>query len=394
MVALEQLDLSNNELDTLPIIIRANHPNLNQLSVYNNRLDFGDLIRMVHPNEFGINQESFTYAPQKRQLPDQEYLVVGGESQTITTGVERGVDYSWFRDDILLVNNRSATYSIDFMNESDEGVYRAEVRNSNVPNLVVTSILTNILFECAGNLFPNLKISTNFQTKFCENEAIFAEITLDEAIGSNSIQWRRNGDDILGENRATLTIARSGTYTVFATDENGCSSVSNPIVISIAPAPQVVTQQMDASTLRATVLSGETGGTFQWLRNGSEIEDANQATFVVPEPANYQVRFTAQNGCSDVSEQEFVTNLADELLSNSTRIYPNPTKGIFSLEFNIPLSGAVGYKIYNSVGVLVKEYSSKGKQVVEMDLINQPTGIYYVEIRSEGATATKRISKN
>jgi hypothetical protein len=141
------------------------------------------------------------------------------------------------------------------------------------------------------------------------------------------------------------------------------------------------------------VLSDDNEGTYQWLKEKLEIENATDSIYVVSEPANYQVRYTALNGCSAVSSESFVTSLSDDALNNSTRVYPNPTKGSFNIEFNFPLKGEVSYRVYNSVGTLIKECTSIGKQTMEMNLDNQPTGIYFVEIRADGATATKRIGK-
>jgi PKD repeat protein len=392
---LEILDLSNNELDSLPEILSANHQKLSQLIVYNNRLDFRDLDSLVL--DFGSNQDSFTYAPQKRQIPDQDKIVELNDPVFVFTGIEEGEispsNYKWYQNDNELIGETSSTYDINAMALTDAGVYRAEVTSSAVPGLTISSILTNLIFSCGKDALPTAEIYTNFSTQFCDNEGIYAQIQIDSAFRFNSIQWRRNGEQVLGEIDSIITVARDGEYTLVVSDENGCSAVSNPIAISRIPAPQIAVETVDAKTIRAIVLSADKAGTYQWLRENLEIDGANDSIYVVTEADNYQVRYTALNGCSVVSGETFVTSLSDDALNSSTTVYPNPTKGDFSIEFGIPLKGEVTYRVYNSVGILIKEYTSQGKQTMKLDLDNQPTGIYFIEIRAEGATATKRIGK-
>ena len=75
---------------------------------------------------------------------------------------------------------------------------------------------------------------------------------------------------------------------------------------------------------------------------------------------------------------------------SNLQIYPNPSKGIFSLSadtknFKIKISNIVGEEIYSS------EMNSFYKTI---DLSNQSNGIYFLRINSENGTATKKIIIN
>ena len=77
-------------------------------------------------------------------------------------------------------------------------------------------------------------------------------------------------------------------------------------------------------------------------------------------------------------------------------IYPNPTTGIFQLAMgNGQLTSAATLSIYNVVGE--KIYMKDGKQLnasTTIDLSDQPNGIYFMQLKTEASTITKKIIIN
>jgi len=80
----------------------------------------------------------------------------------------------------------------------------------------------------------------------------------------------------------------------------------------------------------------------------------------------------------DTRSQTFTKSFAIE----ETKVYPNPTLGLFNVSFDKEtLSKAKLIRIYNLNGQLVLEQPiEKEKDVYEIDIQNQPKGLYLVSI--------------
>jgi hypothetical protein len=79
------------------------------------------------------------------------------------------------------------------------------------------------------------------------------------------------------------------------------------------------------------------------------------------------------------------------------KVYPNPSSGMVSLWFDNESGQPVMYNVLNVLGEVINENEYKGmlyKNKINIDLSNNPTGIYYVELIIGSAKATKKIVHN
>ena len=90
------------------------------------------------------------------------------------------------------------------------------------------------------------------------------------------------------------------------------------------------------------------------------------------------------------------TGVSENANQITITIYPNPTTGIFQLAMgNGQLTSAATLSIYNVVGE--KIYVKDSKQLnasVTIDLSDQPNGIYFMQLKTEQNTITKKIIIN
>jgi PDZ domain-containing secreted protein len=85
-----------------------------------------------------------------------------------------------------------------------------------------------------------------------------------------------------------------------------------------------------------------------------------------------------------------VQNLSIEQLN----IFPNPTQGLFNLKFDLPEEGATAIRIFDNRGVLVFRNdlgNFSGNYSGSIDLGNQPAGTYYVMIKQENLSVSKKV---
>ncbi len=136
-----------------------------------------------------------------------------------------------------------------------------------------------------------------------------------------------------------------------------------------------------------------------WLTVDSVL--ANNITYAdtgLASNTNYYYRVSSYNnyGSSSYSSviNAYTLDGIQDLLSNSfISIYPNPTTGKIQIS-NIKLQiEEVG--VYNMLGERVKYEMLKQVQhdKIEIDLTSQPSGIYFVEIKSENEKVFKKIIK-
>ena len=87
--------------------------------------------------------------------------------------------------------------------------------------------------------------------------------------------------------------------------------------------------------------------------------------------------------------------IAPQTSNISSNIFPNPTNGITTVNFNMPQAGNASIEVINAIGQrveLVKQGNfAAGTQNVEFDATNYSNGVYFVKISSGDNTSTQRL---
>lgn len=149
-------------------------------------------------------------------------------------------------------------------------------------------------FDLVVKANPKPVITPQGSTTFCQGQA---SLQLTSSSTSGTYQWYNNGVAISGMVFSSITVNSSGSYTV-ATFNNGCSALSDPIVVTAAPKPIVVISQSGIScnsspvTLTANSVPSQSNGLdFLWS-TGAVTQSINVNT-----PGSYTCRITNALGC-------------------------------------------------------------------------------------------------
>lgn len=104
---------------------------------------------------------------------------------------------------------------------------------------------------------------------------------------------------------------------------------------------------------------------------------------------------------NDFIERENVASQANidaakTILSNvEVKLYPNPTKGVFTIELNKPIAKAVAINIFDMNGKLVKTIDEqKLQQNTNVDLTKQAEGVYMLQLIGKDFTQMQKIIKH
>ncbi len=169
------------------------------------------------------------------------------------------------------------------------------------------------------------------------------------------------------------------------TNALGCDSIVT-LDLTINAVSSSVTQN-------GTLLTAdEIGATYQWL-NCAEMIPINGATdqsYTATESGDYAV-IVDNNGCSETSEcvTVIVVGIIESDFGSELLIYPNPTKGNFTIDLgeNTP---SVSVTITDLRGKVLYSNSFNNSQILNSTL-DEPAGIYLLQIESGEKKAVIRL---
>lgn len=141
-------------------------------------------------------------------------------------------------------------------------------------------------------------------------------------------------------------------------------------------------------TLAAGVLTAtETGATYQWFNCGdgnSAVEGATAQTFTPETSGTYAVEITSE-GCVTTSTCMYVDaslGIEDTLL-NATKLYPNPTKDMLTLELANTYE-TIEMELVSVTGKIIGKYQYYNDNKFLVDLQGVATGLYFLRIEVDG----------
>ncbi len=177
------------------------------------------------------------------------------------------------------------------------------------------------------------------------------------------------------------------TYIVTATDVNGCTAVSNSLVISIyTPSPVTISVNGDTLTSFGAV-------SYQWFLNGQPIPGDTTSTIVAQQSGSYTVEVTDAHGCHYSSSATSITTSVSTIPNHDAiKVFPNPLAGgNWQLRVNESLVGGK-VELYDANGQLVFQSLITNQQSV-IDIHDAAAGVYDLRIVSEHTNSNLKLIK-
>ncbi len=179
----------------------------------------------------------------------------------------------------------------------------------------------------------------------------------------------------------TVSPVNTTNYSVTVTDANSGTATSSLTITVDSVAKPVITPS-------GSMLFSTAGISYQWNLNGNPISGATGQFYSPLTPGNYSVTVNYSNGCSATSDTYIVTGINE--LSNSLYIsvYPNPANDNLTIES----SQNALIDITNIQGQLIKSIATNSNKT-NVDVSALPSGVYFVEVKTEKGVAVRKFVK-
>jgi len=252
---------------------------------------------------------------------------------------------------------------------------------------------TTVTYEVVDGLGNNMQ-SCSFIVTVVDNETPVADVaTLLDVSGLCDVTpvaptaTDNCAGTISGVSNVVFPISTPGTTVVTWSYDDGNGNVTtqdqNVMVAGV---------DVGVTEVGSTLTANAVGTTYQWLDCDNSYAIIVGETNVSFTPTNLIGNYAVQiddNGCVDTSAC-FLIDFSglEDLKELGVSMYPNPNKGLFSIE---SVQSMESIKIIDIKGRLVYEVTDLNETKMEIDISNEKSGIYYIHISGMFGIITEKI---
>ncbi|MDA0363949.1 MAG: T9SS type A sorting domain-containing protein, partial [Bacteroidetes bacterium] len=262
---------------------------------------------------------------------------------------------------------------------SQSGTYYAVVTNADGCS-DTTATYTTTLFADPINTV------TASKTTLCVNDS-----ALLSAYAGYSYLWNTN------DTTQSITVHTSGNYFVSLTSSDGCSAISDTVIISVVPdATEIFGNDLvQPNSAQVYATQQNPGNTYSWVVTGGALvsgQNTNAISVLWGAAGNGQISVQENSGLCTYSDTLEVTisgiGVGESVLPESL-IYPNPSNGLFTLEVAESLIGSE-YELTDGLGRLIEKGKIESTSQ-DFDLLSKPKGVYRLSIKSTNGIKTMAV---
>ncbi len=306
-------------------------------------------------------------------------------------------------------NWQSASYNLTFLSGQSSIRFRYKFRSNNYPSSPSTHGFRMDNFQISATQFsltplPNIEICEGDSALVFghyQTESNFFYDTLTDINGADSILKQELIVNLTSYNYQTVYSCdsfiwsvdsaiydSSGVYIATITNELNCDSIISLDLI-------IVEIDTSVTTSGYILSSNSTGSTYKWLNCNQmnlPVPGETNQTFIASSNGFYSVEIT-KNGCVDTSACHLVSNVGiiENDMHSEINIFPNPSNGIFTIDLGQVYS-EINLSITDILDNEIQSYDAKNTKIFTIEL-NQPSGIYFLRIKSDNHQLVYKLIK-
>lgn len=180
----------------------------------------------------------------------------------------------------------------------------------------------------------------------------------------------------------------AGVYSVTATDANGCTAVEDFIVNQPYEITVSIFSTADNGGCTGTATADVAGGTapFNYLWNNGATTDS---TGGLCGDSTYTVTVTDNYDCTTTGTVNILSTGIKDIFSSFITIYPNPTARWAVITVQSAVKENIELIVFDILGKEIYKTSFTGD--CQLLTARWGTGIYYLQLRNENGTVTKKL---
>ena len=228
--------------------------------------------------------------------------------------------------------------------------------------------------------------------------------TLSGSMGgtASSITWTSSGSGSF-DDASSLTasytpsaadiLAGTVTLTITSDDPDGggpCQPAVDNLVLTISSGPATPTISQSGNTLQSSSAT-----TYQWFMNGDSIVGETGQFYTATATGFYSVTVGDAFGCTTSSSTVNLILGIVEMQLGDVDIYPNPSTGLFTIEFASMSDSGFEIDVLDVLGKrMFTAFGYNNSMITTIDLREYPSGLYFVQVRKENRFLVRKIVKN
>lgn len=217
------------------------------------------------------------------------------------------------------------------------------------------------------------------------------------ASGAQTYSWNT------GATSASITVSPTNQTTYTVIGQNGvCQGAAVSSTISVNLAPVVIAGSDQTLIVAGGTINFSNAGSgatsYSWDFGDGGSSTLGSASHTYPTAGTYTVILIGTLGNCSASDTITInvgfTGLEEVNLEESVNLYPNPNNGEFNLSLDFSIEQDVEISIFNTIGELLdtRTFNNASSSVINFNLSNNAEGFYFVNIKTNNESVTKRIS--
>lgn len=325
-----------------------------------------------------------------------------GTTQTVTWDVANtdNAPVSCANVDVMLSTDGGSTFTVIANDVPNDGSQDVVVPNSPSTTALIIVICENgTFFDVSNNVFtitagspcnvPDVPtVSGNLM--MCPNGSTQLSIASGNLNDATDWEWMSGtcGGSVVGTG-TTFTATAPGLY--FVRGAGGCVVGGSCRQVNVTETNVNTSVYLSGSTISAIQGNAQ----YQWLDcdNGNNpIAGETNPTYSPIVNGNYAVQITYL-GCVDTSACFNYTSAGiNEHFNFDVAVYPNPTSGLIHVDFDT--EKAIDHLTVTDItGRLISTKESLVAQSIELDLTQEASGVYFLNVTIDGQSRTIRIAR-
>ena len=199
------------------------------------------------------------------------------------------------------------------------------------------------------------------------------------------------------ESNPEIVFENAGIFDVSleVSNASGSNELAELDLIEVKPNPIAAFEFFVTGPVAVFSNYSQHADTYLWDFGDNNTSTEENPSHNYEDYGSYIIALSASNQCGEVTfiDSVLFTNTYQVEIDKDVFVYPNPNKGIFTIDWSETKEAFSSIRIYNAIGQTIRNFTTDSVNQLKIDLNREAAGVYYVELKSEKGVVLKRVIK-